>query len=173
MLTIFLSLFAVLSNQPAIGDKAPMFFLKTLEGADYYLRDYVGEPRPMINTPRKHVLLSFYASWCAPCRKEIPELQAMVSRIRSDELNVFFVNVGEEESIIKKTVRDLKLAHPVIMDIYGTVAARYCQKDQGGLVKLPTVALIGKDGIIRFIHSGYEEGVIGQLEKEIHKLFQS
>jgi thiol-disulfide isomerase/thioredoxin len=150
-----------------VGQKAPTFFLKTLEGTDFYLRDYVGEPRAFNKSPRKYVLISFFASWCKPCRREIPELEKLVSKYRSDSLAVFLMNAGDDETKINGFLKEVPVKIPVIMDIYGTAANKYCPKEDGDRIVLPTLALIGKDGNILYVHSGYTDGDMNRLEEAL------
>jgi thiol-disulfide isomerase/thioredoxin len=152
------------------GQKAPTFFLKTLEGADFYLRDYVGEPRAFNKSPRKYVLISFFASWCKPCRREIPELEKLANKYRSDSLAVFLMNAGDDETKISGFLKEIPTKIPVIMDIYGTAANKYCPKENGDRIVLPTLALIGKDGNILYIHSGYTDGDMTQLEEALIRI---
>lgn len=155
----------------SIGQKAPIFFLKTLSGENFFLRDYCGEPRQFQDTPRRYVIISFFASWCKPCRQEIPELEKMTEKYRSDSLAVFLINAGDDETKIKGFLREIPTRIPVIMDIYGTAANKYCPKEDGDRIVLPTLALIGKDGKILYIHSGYK-GDLKALEDRLSQIFR-
>lgn len=154
-----------------IGQKAPNFFLKTLEGKDFYLRDYCGEPRQINKTPRRYVLISFFASWCKPCRKEIPELEKIVEKYACDSLVVFLINAGDDEEKIYGFLKEIPTRIPVIMDIYGTAANKYCPKEEGDRIVLPTLTLIGKDGTLLYVHSGYR-GDLKELEEKLDQIFK-
>ncbi len=151
------------------GDKAPTFFLRTLDGEKFFLRDYAGEPRDFSNAPRRHVLLSFFASWCGPCKKEIPELEAILPKYLSESFKAFLVNVGDNEEVIKKLIEEGGYRTPVISDQHGVVAKKYCPKE-GDLVTLPTVVIIDKEGTIAFVKSGYQDGDVAVLEEQLKKL---
>lgn len=151
------------------GQNAPTFFLRTLDGGKFFLSDYIGEPRQFSNAPRRHVLLSFFASWCGPCRKEIPELEAMLPKYISDSFQAFLVNVGDSEDVIKKMLIEGNYKTPVITDPHGVVAKKYCPKD-GDRVWLPTVAILSKEGKVAFIKSGYADGDVAKIEQALVEL---
>ncbi len=148
------------------GDAAPTFFLRTLDGEKFFLRDYVGEPREFSRSPRRHLLLSFFASWCGPCKKEIPELEAMLPKYLSESFKAFLVNVGDTEDMIKKMIDEGGYRTPVITDPHGIVAKKYCPKE-GDQVILPTVVVISKEGMVVYIKSGYSDGDVNEIEKAV------
>lgn len=150
-------------------DAAPTFFLRTLEGEKFFLRDYVGEPREFSNAPRRHVLLSFFASWCGPCKKEIPELEAMLPKYLSESFRAFLVNVGDKEDVIEKMIDEGGYRTPVITDPHGIVAKKYCPRE-GDQVILPTVVMISKEGKVIYIKSGYKDGDVAEIEKSVGEL---
>lgn len=152
------------------GDAAPTFYLPTLNGDKFFLRDFVGTPREFKQTPRRHLVLSFFASWCAPCRKEIPELQALRKKYPGDEYEMVLINTGEKVETVQKIVKEQNYWLPVLLDPYGVVAKKYCPVDQSGAIMLPTLVIVGKDGIIHYIRTGYEEGDIGLVEQILKNL---
>ncbi|NUM81395.1 TlpA family protein disulfide reductase [bacterium] len=154
------------------GDTAPTFYLPALNGDKFFLRDYVGTPREFKPLPRRGLAISFFASWCAPCRKEIPELQNFRKKYPGDDYEIILINTGEKEEVVQKNVDEQGYWLPVLLDQYGVVAKKYCPADKSGAIMLPTLVIIGKDGIVSYIRTGYEEGNSDQIENVIRQFFQ-
>ena len=95
----------------------------------------------------------------------------MTEKYRSDSLRVFLINAGDDEAKIGGFLKESPTKIPVIMDIYGTAASKYCPKEDGDRIVLPTLALIGKDGKILYIHSGYK-GDLKELESRLSQIFK-
>lgn len=162
------------SVQPVlnIGDAAPSFFRRTLAGGKFFLSDYCGEPRKATATGRKNVVISFFASWCKPCKKEIPELEEVAKRMNSTETAFFLINVGEDAKTVEAYLQENPTTLPVILDQEGVAAAKYCPTEIGDANRyfLPTLAIINKKGVIEHIKTGYEEGDISVVESVLKKM---
>lgn len=97
------------------------------------------------------VILSFWASWCEPCRRELPLLDSLYARLDSTESVRFYaVNVGESRSTVKDHVRRTGLTLPVLYDS-AEVASR-----SFAVTALPTLVVIGRDGTILLSESGFQ-----------------
>nr|MBN1229810.1 redoxin domain-containing protein [Anaerolineae bacterium] len=94
------------------------------------------------------VALNFWASWCAPCRIEMPVLEAAHWRYASSELVILAVNVGESEDIVRGFVEELSLSFTIVLDPAGDIMALYEVRP------LPTTIWIDPEGIIRIEHLG-------------------
>ena len=168
MLTrIFILIFITLSSlfsQIKVGDTAPTFFTKKLDGGSFFLSDSLERN----NNP---IVLSFFATWCVPCRTEIPILDSL-STIHKDT-DFYLVNVSglrqgsrtlkEEPTMVQEMIKNLKSSIPVLMDKYGVAAEKY------GAMVLPTTAIINPEGKIAYIHTGFKVGD----EKEIVSILES
>ncbi len=121
------------SRPPLIGGPAPDFTLNDLEGHPVSLSDYRG----------KVVLLNFWATWCEPCKKEMPEMQAAYERYKDRGFVILAVNFGDRLEEADKFVKHMGLTFPVLLDRKVKVAARY------GVVSLPVSFFIDPKGIIR------------------------
>ncbi|MDH7486022.1 MAG: TlpA disulfide reductase family protein [Anaerolineae bacterium] len=121
--------------RPAVelGRYAPDFTLTDLNGEAVSLSDWRGQV----------VLLNFWASWCAPCRQEMPLLQATYSAYADDGLVVLAVNMGEEKRRVENFAADLALTFPVLTDEEITAGTLY--RVRGA----PTTYFIDRDGVIR------------------------
>ncbi|MCO6452382.1 MAG: TlpA family protein disulfide reductase [Caldilineales bacterium] len=131
---------ASVSSIPLSGHPAPDFELQTLDGESMSLADLRGKP----------VVLNFWASWCGPCRAEMPELEQAYRDNRDGGLVVLGVNQGEEQVIAADFVNRYNLTFPVVLDQRLLVSQLYRTNS------LPTTFFIDRDGIIR-------EQVIGQM----------
>ncbi|MFH0882206.1 MAG: TlpA disulfide reductase family protein, partial [bacterium] len=120
----------------AVGDTLSPFMLRLYGGQGEYvaLRDYCGEPRKPWNAPpRRPVVISFFANWCQPCRKEIPELEK-VSKTWGENVSVFLVSVGDKPEQIAGFLEEVPTGLPVLMDPYKTTST-----ERYGVSGLPTV----------------------------------
>ena len=86
------------------------------------------------------VLLSFWASWCAECRPEMPMLERLHQDFAAQGLTVLGVNFREETSIIQRYAKTLGLTFPLVLDPQGEISRSY------GVIGLPTTFLVGRDG---------------------------
>ena len=137
----------------AVGDEAPRFVLKDLSGEYVYLRDYTGkELRQPWKKREKHVVvLSFFATWCVPCRTEIPILGEIAARFTDEPLLIDLVDLEEKAAKIVPFIEELDVSIPVLLDEYGVVAEKY------GVVALPHLFLIDKEGIVRYFSRGLKD----------------
>jgi cytochrome oxidase Cu insertion factor (SCO1/SenC/PrrC family) len=123
---------------PDLGQPAP----------DFSLRDLVGRSVALHSLRGKVVLVNFWATWCRPCRSELPRLSGWYRRLRGDDLVVLGVDRQESADQVRRFVRPLHLPFSVVLDGNGMVASRY------DLVGLPVSFLVDRNGIIRSKHWG-------------------
>jgi thiol-disulfide isomerase/thioredoxin len=152
------------------GEAAPPFMLKILNPQDsgprvFDLRSYVGDDA---EHPAKVLLASFFATWCHPCRQELPALVKLAATYRDQGLQVLSIAIDKEQdgiAQIPQIVHDNSVVHPVVSDNLNIVARRYLGSD----VKLPSLVMIGKDGTIIALHQGYGEELKASLEGEVRQ----
>lgn len=140
-----------------VGDTAPAVYLRTLDGKDFFLRDYCGALRSAKKKPHV-VILSFFATWCLPCRAEIPHLMKLQERLKLEDLKVFLIDVGEAPEKVESFVKEMQVTLPVLIDRYSVVSRKY------SVDGLPTLVVIGKDGSVKAMWSGYTDGDEQKLE---------
>ena len=129
-----------LSAQRA-GEPAPSFTLMTLDGAPVSLSDYAGHP----------VLINFWASWCKPCRTEMPILIAAYHAHQQVGLTVLAVDLKDQERSVKdvrKFGQEFQIPFPVLLDEKGKVRKLYALRG------VPTSIFVESDGVVRWIHRG-------------------
>ncbi|MBS1271577.1 MAG: Sporulation thiol-disulfide oxidoreductase A [Candidatus Marinimicrobia bacterium] len=134
--------------------QAPTFFLKTLEGEPFFLSRHVGDrAKPRMKQP---VVLSFFATWCIPCRAEIPKLHEI--REEFPGVKIMLIDVNEKPDTVSAFVEEMDFTLPVLMDLYGVVAKKYGVIGSDNLARLPSLAIIDSDGELSYFHQGYEKG---------------
>jgi thiol-disulfide isomerase/thioredoxin len=136
------------------GRYPPDFELETLAGETFQLAEYVG---------KKVVVLNFFATWCEPCRTEMPELERFHQAHRERPLLLIGIDVEESRSEVEGFVRELGVTFPVGLDTDGSVASSF-QVDS-----YPTTVLIGIDGRIYL----YETGAILNADVAFSDLLSS
>ncbi len=112
---------------------APDFQLKTLDGQVVTLSQFRGKP----------VLLNFWASWCQPCREEMPYLQQIYNKYKDRGLVFYAIDIGETPETINNFFKENSLFMPVLLDTDKSVGQSY------GITGIPETFLIDKNGIIR------------------------
>ncbi len=119
------------------------FTLKDLNGNDVKLSSFKG----------KAVIINFWATWCHPCREEIPDLQKGYDENKDKGLVILGVNIKENESKVSKFTKDYKMTYPILLDIDGTTSDAY------RVFGIPMSFFIDRNGLVK-------DSFIGMLTKE-------
>jgi thiol-disulfide isomerase/thioredoxin len=146
-----------LSEEIQEGLPAPSFSLRTLNpeasGETWVALDrFVGEEPD--DPDARVVVISFFASWCEPCKRELPFLVQLDRMYRDRGLRVLAVDIDQEEAGIeaaRRMVAAARVAYPVLSDRFNFLARRYL----GDQAPLPSVFLVRRDGTIARIERGY------------------
>ena len=128
-----------------VGKKAPAWELTDLAGKTQKLDGFKG----------KIMILNFWATWCSPCRAEMPALQQVANEYEpTGELTVVGINMMEPAQAVKPFTKELDLSFPMALDRKGVLAARY------GIIGLPATFFIDANGIL-------QAQTLGQLHGEL------
>ncbi len=133
-----------------VGEKAPDFKLQTLDGKEVLLSDYRG----------KKVILNFWATWCPPCKAEMPHMQSFYEE-QAEESNVeiLAVNLMSQDNgkkAVADFVKQYGLTFPIPLDESGTAGERY------DIVTIPTSYIVNTDGTIH-------QKIIGPMDEQMMK----
>jgi len=145
-------LFAQSENEPlCIGCDAPTFSLPSIEDDYISLRDFCGEKlrKPWKNKTKHIIIISFFATWCEPCKKEIPHLEKLQNEFKDRPVKFFLVNVGEERQIVSKYLQEADVKIPVMLDRYQKTAEKY------DALTLPRLYVIDQNGKIQRKQKGF------------------
>ncbi len=137
------------------GDKAPAFAISLLGGdGKLSLADYRG----------KVVWLDFWASWCPPCLKSIPDLEALRKQMPAEHFQIVAVNLDQDPTKALKFLEKHPVGYPSGSDPRGALPEKF------ELETMPTSYLIDRDGRIAKVHEGYKKGDIEKIRAEITAL---
>jgi len=128
----------VAPSPPPLGSPAPPVNLAVLYGGNASLTQERGNV----------VVMNFWASWCAPCRGEMPALQHVADDLRGEHFTLFEVNLEEDAAAIDPVRQQLGVSTPILLDIQGDVTQRY------GVRTLPATFVIDQQGNLRLEHLG-------------------
>ncbi|WP_347332699.1 TlpA family protein disulfide reductase [Marinimicrobium locisalis] len=140
----------------AHAEKAPDFTLKSESGENIRLEEQRG----------KVVMINFWASWCAPCRKEMPLLDELYDRYKDAGFTLFGVNVEQDPEAAKKFLENVGVSFPILYDPESDVSRTY------QVSAMPTTVMVDRDGEVRYVNRGYKEGDEEKYRKQIRELIR-
>lgn len=146
----------VLAGAAHAADAAPDFTLKNRSGGNLRLSEQRGEV----------VLLNFWASWCGPCRQEMPILNTLHERYSKLGFSVIGINVDKDSSLADKILKDIPVTFPILLDDTGAVSGTF------DVSAMPTTILVDRDGNMRYLHKGYKPGYELEYEAQIKELIR-
>ena len=139
-----------------LSGPAPGFTLASRDGEQVSLSSRKGSV----------VMVNFWATWCVPCRQEMPHLQALYERYNSLGFELLAVNVEDDPEGARKWLEETPVTFPVLFDAKNEVSKLY------KVVAMPSTVLVARDGTMRFIHHGYKPGYEGEYQTEIRALLR-
>jgi thiol-disulfide isomerase/thioredoxin len=141
------------TDHPLRGSPAPGFSLTARNGASANPSDHAG----------KVILIDFWATWCEPCRSSFPEYEALVARYRG-RVVVLGISEDDEDQGIESFARETGASFPLAWDGDKSVAQLY------QISTMPTLFIVDQQGLVRFVHAGFERGDERQISAAIDSL---
>jgi peroxiredoxin len=135
---------------------APDFTLKSHSGKNMRLSELRGEV----------VMINFWASWCGPCRQEMPLLDELYSQYQPMGFTILGVNVEEDSNKAKALLDDIPVSFPVLFDTSSQVSKLY------DVVAMPSTVLVDRDGNVRYLHHGYKPGYEQTYQEQVRALIR-
>lgn len=156
--SLILLLLFIFTSAGLSQEKAPDFIGKTLNGKEIKLSDYQG----------KVVLVDFWASWCPPCREEMPELIKFYKSHNDKDFELIAVNIDEKNSNMEQFLGKLfpEPQFPIIVDDHQQIPPLF------NIEAMPTTIFIDKKGDIRFRHDGFRLEYITDFNNELSQLLK-
>jgi peroxiredoxin len=158
VLGLTLSVFAAtsLASSGLTGQAAPDFVLKSSSGQNLRLSEYRGDV----------VMVNFWATWCGPCRQEMPLLDELYSRYERVGFSLLGVNIDDDSRKAMRMVSELGVSFPVLFDASKEVSKLY------EVDAMPVTVLIDREGTIRYVHHGYKPGYEDKYLDQIRSLLR-
>ncbi len=135
---------------------APDFTLHSVSGPNFRLQEQRG----------RVVLINFWATWCGPCRQEMPHLNRLYDKYRAAGFVLLGVNVDDNARNASDLALKLGLKFPVLLDTDKSVSHLY------DLSTMPSTVLIDREGRVRYVHKGYLAGYEDVYDKQIRELLK-
>jgi peroxiredoxin len=144
-------------NKAIKGQKAPRFEVSTLDGEKFNLEDSLG---------KKPIVISFWATWCEPCKKELPYVQKFYEKY-SDSVDVIAISIDtlKNKKVLTNTVKELGLKFPIGMDPDNKLRQKIYISD-----KVPFLVVIDKSGKVLLLKQGCPEPE--KVAKELEDLLK-
>ncbi len=158
LLGIFLGIIAAssLAASDLAGQAAPDFALKSSTGENLRLSEYRGDV----------VMINFWATWCGPCRQEMPLLNDLFNRYQRVGFSLLGVNIDDDSRRAMQMVEDLGVDFPVLFDETKAVSKLY------QVEAMPVTVIVDREGIVRYVHHGYKPGYEEHYLTEIRTLLR-
>lgn len=112
------------------------------EIVDFELQDLTGTTRRLSDFRGKVVFLNFWATWCGPCRFEMPSMEKLYQRLKAKGLEIVAVNLQEDRKTVQRFVDELGLSFHILLDTAGRIGATY------GARSIPTTYIVDREGFV-------------------------
>jgi peroxiredoxin len=152
-----IGLWAAGASADVIKAPAPAFTLQSRDGGSVSLADFKGQV----------VMVNFWATWCVPCRQEMPHLEALYEKYKGLGFTLVGVNVEDNPAGAQKWLKENgPVTFPVLFDPKSQVSKLY------NVVAMPTTVIVARDGSMRFVHHAYKAGTENDYANEVRALLR-
>ena len=145
-----------LASSSLEGQVAPDFALKSSSGENMRLSEYRGDV----------VMINFWATWCGPCRQEMPLLDELYNRYNRVGFNLLGVNIDDDSRRAMQMVEELGVNFPVLFDARKEVSKLY------EVEAMPVTVIVDRSGTVRYVHHGYKPGYEEKYLDQIRSLLR-
>jgi peroxiredoxin len=142
---------------PRVGFRAPVFSIPTLTGSTLDLSKYRG----------KVIMINFWATWCGPCRVEMPSMEELYTKYGGKDFEILAVNGGEDGNLVQPFIENLNLTFPVLLDQEFEVHNKY------QVTAIPSTFLVDKSGVITHRFFGFTDWAEDHSKELIAKLIKA
>jgi len=156
--TLLVTVFAAtsLASSGLEGQVAPDFALKSSTGENLRLSEYRGDV----------VMINFWATWCGPCRQEMPLLDELYTRYERVGFNLLGVNIDDDSRRAMQMIDELGVNFPVLFDSRKEVSKLY------EVEAMPVTVLVDREGNVRYVHHGYKPGYEDKYLDQVRSLLR-
>ena len=137
-----------------VGKPAPDFALRSLKGPSVRLSEHLGEV----------VVINFWATWCGPCRQEMPLLDELYGKYQLAGLILLSVNIDDSVEPAIEMAQTLQVSYPVLFDTRKEVSRAY------EVSAMPVTVLVDRAGVVRYVSEGYKPGYEKRYTEKLREL---
>jgi len=137
-----------------VGQPAPDFALRSMKGPSMRLSEHLGEV----------VIINFWATWCGPCRQEMPLLDELYGKYQRAGLVMLSVNIDENAGPAIEMAQTLEISYPVLFDTRKEVSRAY------DVSAMPVTLLVDRAGVVRYVSEGYKPGYEKRYTEKLREL---
>lgn len=138
------------------GRLAPDFALRSSTGENLRLSEYRGDV----------VMINFWATWCGPCRQEMPLLDELYTRYQRVGFNLLGINIDDDSRRAMQMIDELGVSFPVLFDARKEVSELY------EVEAMPVTVLVDREGTVRYVHHGYKPGYEEKYLDQVRSLLR-
>jgi thiol-disulfide isomerase/thioredoxin len=154
VLAVVASLLSLTAAADIVNKPAPDFALRSMQGPSVRLSEHLGEV----------VVINFWATWCGPCRQEMPLLDALYGKYKQAGLVLLSVNIDDKVEPAIEMAQTLKVSYPVLFDARKEVSRAF---DVGAM---PVTVLVDRAGVVRYVSEGYKPGYEKRYTDKLREL---
>jgi thiol-disulfide isomerase/thioredoxin len=153
-LAMSIALLPLVAAADIVGQPAPDFALRSMKGPSVRLSEHLGEV----------VVINFWATWCGPCRQEMPLLDQLYAKYQLAGLVLLSVNIDESVPPAIEMAQTLKVSYPVLFDTRKDVSRAY------DVSAMPVTVLVDRAGVVRYVSEGYKPGYEKRYTEKLREL---